>query len=158
MAGLEPAIHMDGRVKPAHGEGGSGASVVKLGMHHVVGNRTAFAFPSCHSRRGAVSAEGRESRSRHWFWVRHLDPLPLSIAFRHRSAGDDALRASVVKPEMHHVAVGDDVVFAFQAEFSRVARAGFALARDIVGKGDGFGADETLLEIGVDHACRLWGA
>ena len=75
---------------------------------------------------------------------------------RHRrSAGDDTLRVSVVKPEMHHVAVGDDIVLAFQAEFAGVARAGFALARNIIGIGDGFGADEALLEIGMDHAGGL---
>ena len=70
-------------------------------------------------------------------------------------AGDDTLRASVIKPEMHHVAVGDDVVLAFQAELARIARAGFALARDIIVIGDGFGADEALLEIGVDDAGGL---
>ena len=62
---------------------------------------------------------------------------------------------SVVKPEMHHVAIGDDIVLAFQPEFARLARAGFAFARDIIGIGDGFGADEALLEIGMDDAGGL---
>ena len=56
---------------------------------------------------------------------------------------------------MHHVAIGDDVILAFQTEFAGIARAGFAFARDIIGIGDGFGADEALLEIGVDDAGGL---
>ena len=56
---------------------------------------------------------------------------------------------------MHHVAVGDDVILAFQAELAGIARAGFALARNIIVIGDGFGADEALLEIGMDDARRL---
>ena len=53
---------------------------------------------------------------------------------------------------MHHVAVGDDIVLAFQPQFAGVAGAGFAAERDIIGIGDGFGADEALLEIGMDDA------
>ena len=34
--------------------------------------------------------------------------------------------------EMHHVAVGDDVFLAFQAQLAGVARAGFAAERDII--------------------------
>src|SRR5581483_10252183 len=44
------------------------------------------------------------------------------------------------KPEMHDVAVGDDIVLAFEAELAGVARAGLAAQRDIVGVGDGLGA------------------
>ena len=55
---------------------------------------------------------------------------------------------------MHHVAVGDDVFLAFQPQLAAVAGAGFAAERDIVGIGDGLGADEALLEIGMDHASR----
>src|SRR5258708_18158492 len=53
---------------------------------------------------------------------------------------------------MHDVAVGDDIVFAFQPELAGVARAGFAAESDVVGVGDSFGADEALLEVGMDHA------
>ena len=41
---------------------------------------------------------------------------------------------------MHDVAVGDDVVLAFQAQFAGVARAGLAAERDVIGIGDGLGA------------------
>ena len=51
---------------------------------------------------------------------------------------------------MHHVAVGDDIVLAFQAQLAGVARAGFAAERDIIVERDGLGADEAALEIGMD--------
>src|SRR4051812_3796231 len=61
------------------------------------------------------------------------------------------------KPEMHHVAVGDHVLFAFEPHLAGVAGAGLATGRDVVVVADGLGADEALLEIGVDHAGRLRG-
>src|SRR5579862_3338688 len=62
---------------------------------------------------------------------------------------------SIGKAEMHHVAILDDVILALEAELAGLARAGLALARDIVVVGDGLGTDEALLEIGVDDARRL---
>ena len=59
------------------------------------------------------------------------------------------------EPEMHHVAVGDDVVLAFEPQLAGVARAGFAAIGDVVVIGDGLGADEAALEIGVDDARGL---
>src|SRR5688572_23023510 len=64
---------------------------------------------------------------------------------------DDSRR----KPEMHHVAVGDDVILAFQPQLAGVTRAGFAAERDVVVVGDRLAADEAALEIGVDDAGRL---
>ncbi|GCC44110.1 hypothetical protein chiPu_0028095, partial [Chiloscyllium punctatum] len=57
-----------------------------------------------------------------------------------------------IKSEMHHVAIGDDVVLAFEPQLAGIACAGFAVAGDIILIRDGLGADETLLEIGMDHA------
>ena len=59
------------------------------------------------------------------------------------------------KPEMHDVAVGDHVVLAFEAEPAGIARAGLAAELDVVVIGDGLGADEAVLEIGMDDAGRL---
>ena len=56
---------------------------------------------------------------------------------------------------MQHVAVGDDIVLAFEAEFARFPRARLAVRSDIIVEGNRLGADEALLEIRVDHACRL---
>src|SRR5712692_8766757 len=56
--------------------------------------------------------------------------------------------------EMHHVAVGDDIILAFQPQFSRLARAGFAVHRDVIVIGNRLGADEALLELGMDDAGR----
>src|ERR1043166_3744883 len=59
------------------------------------------------------------------------------------------------KPEMHHVAVGDHVVLAFEPHLAGVARAGLAAGRYIVVICDGLGADEAALEVGVDRARGL---
>jgi len=50
---------------------------------------------------------------------------------------------------MHDVAIRDDVILAFQPQLAGIARAGFAIQRDVVVISDGLGADEALLEIGV---------
>src|SRR5579872_1722150 len=56
---------------------------------------------------------------------------------------------------MHHVAVADDVILSLEAELSGLARARLPVGRDVVRIGDGFGADETLLEVCVDDARGL---
>ena len=56
---------------------------------------------------------------------------------------------------MHHVAVGDHIVLAFEPHLAGIARAGLAAERHIVVVGDGLGADEAALEVGVDDAGRL---
>src|SRR6185437_16838333 len=67
---------------------------------------------------------------------------------------NDSSRASIRKSEMQDVAIGNDIFLAFQPKLARIARAGFAVERNIVAIGDGFGANESLFEIGVDHAGR----
>ncbi len=84
-----------------------------------------------------------------------ISRLPVLVDGRSAFGAGNFGRALIVEPEMHHVAIGDDVILAFQAEFSGVARARFTLARHIIGIGDGFGADETLLEIRMNRPRRL---
>src|SRR5438552_2780875 len=60
-----------------------------------------------------------------------------------------------VEPEVHHVAVLDDVLAAFEAHLPVLFRTLLALAGDEVRIRDHLGADEPLLEIGVDHAGGL---
>src|SRR5690606_14505766 len=55
------------------------------------------------------------------------------------------LQRSNVEAEVHHVAVLDDVVLAFQAPFAGFLGAGFALVGDEVVIGDHFGADKAFL-------------
>ena len=62
---------------------------------------------------------------------------------------------SVCEAEMQDVAVGDDVVLALEAELARFASPRLAAIGDVVVVGDGLGADEAFLEIGVDDAGRL---
>jgi hypothetical protein len=59
-----------------------------------------------------------------------------------------------IKPEMHHVAVGDDIFLAFKTQLAGIARTGLAAQRDVIVIRDGLGADEALLEIGVNDARR----
>src|SRR5205085_12478310 len=54
------------------------------------------------------------------------------------------------KPEMHHVAVGDLVLLAFQPQLADVARVGLAAALDVILMRARLGAEEAALEIGVD--------
>ncbi len=60
-----------------------------------------------------------------------------------------------VEAEQHDVAVLDDIVLAFGAEFTRLAGRRLATERDIVLVGHGLGADEAALEVAVDDARRL---
>src|SRR5205814_6952262 len=56
------------------------------------------------------------------------------------------------KSEMHHVAVGDFVLLAFQPQLADVARAGLAAALDVILVRDGLGADEVALEVPLGPA------
>ena len=60
-----------------------------------------------------------------------------------------------VKSKEHHIAVGDGVLLAFGAHGPSLAGSGLAPKAVVVRKLDGLGADEALLEVGVDHAGRL---
>src|SRR5262249_49855402 len=60
-----------------------------------------------------------------------------------------------VEAEMEDVAVLDDVLRAFEAHPAGVLGALLAVIGDEVGVGDGLGADEAFLEVGVDDARRL---
>ena len=55
---------------------------------------------------------------------------------------------------MHDIAIGDDIFLAFQPKLAGIARAGFAVEGNIVAIGDSLGTNESLFEIGVDHAGR----
>ncbi len=52
----------------------------------------------------------------------------------------------MTSPSCHHI------FLAFEAEFAVFARARFAAMRDIIVIGNHFGADKSLLEIGMDDA------
>src|SRR6185437_11231581 len=60
--------------------------------------------------------------------------------------------------EVKDVAVLHHVILPFEPELARVARAGLTGKRHIIIIGNGLGADEALLEIGMDDAGGLWGA
>src|SRR3954453_6509857 len=56
---------------------------------------------------------------------------------------------------MHHVAVGDFVVLAFEPQLADVARAGLPAALDVIVERDRLGANEAALEISVNDPGRL---
>jgi len=62
-----------------------------------------------------------------------------------------------VKLEQHHIAVLDDIFLAFIAGLAGFLGRDFAAKRDEIVIGDGLGADEAALEIGMDDAGRLRG-
>src|SRR3990167_11031477 len=64
---------------------------------------------------------------------------------------------SDVEQEVQHVAVLDHVLLAFRTHLAGLFRACFTLVLDEVLEGDGLGADEAPLEIGVDDAGGLGG-
>src|SRR3546814_1029903 len=64
---------------------------------------------------------------------------------------------SDVEAEVQHVAFLDPVFLAFQAQAAGVAGAGLALVLDEFVVADGFGADEALLEVGLDDGGGLGG-
>ena len=57
---------------------------------------------------------------------------------------------SDVEAEMHDVAVRDHIILALEPQAAGVAGAGLAAERHVIVIGDGFGADEAALEIGMD--------
>src|ERR1700757_3708425 len=62
---------------------------------------------------------------------------------------------SDIEPEVHDVALLDDIVLPLEAQLPGLACAGFPLAGEVVGKGDDLGAYEAALEVGMDHARSL---
>ena len=65
--------------------------------------------------------------------------------------GNEALSASDVKEEVHHVAVLDDMLFSFGAEPASALELHLALMLFEVLDPVGLGEDEAPLEVAVDH-------
>src|SRR5215831_19074907 len=80
-------------------------------------------------------------------------PLGSSPNFKAKSPNGIPAPCSLdIKPEMHDVAVLDDVFAALETHLPMILRAVLAVAGDEVRICDHFGANEPLLEIGVDDA------
>ena len=69
----------------------------------------------------------------------------------------DAQACSHVETEVHDVSVLDDVVLALDAHLAGLADGGLGAVVDVVVVLDDLGADETLLEVGVDDTGTLRG-
>ena len=89
-------------------------------------------------------------------WI--IPAPPARTARRSRApppAGAGAAPVSDVEAEQHHVAVLDDIFLAFGAHLAGLLRSRLAAEADEILIGDGLGADEAALEIGVDDPGRL---
>src|SRR5947207_3446753 len=71
------------------------------------------------------------------------DPVPSTIGSLH------------VCFELDHVAVLNNILFAFRSHLAELAGAGERTGRDQIIVGDALGRDEGFFEIGVDYAGRL---
>jgi signal transduction histidine kinase len=60
-----------------------------------------------------------------------------------------------VEPEVHDIALADDVFLALEAQFPGLLRPRLALVGDEIVVGDDFGANESMLEVRVNDARRL---
>src|SRR3546814_13028301 len=91
-----------------------------------------------------------------------VSPIPVSLslggslctAYANVAAEGRFLR-SHVEAKVKDIAVLDDVVLALGAHLAGLLGAGLAAAADEVVVGDGLGADEAALEVGVDDAGGL---
>src|SRR5690348_8571161 len=63
--------------------------------------------------------------------------------------------SSNVEPEVHDIALLDEVLLAFETQLACIARTGFAVAGDVVCERNHLGADEAALEVGVNDCGRL---
>src|ERR1700689_5509071 len=60
-----------------------------------------------------------------------------------------------IEAEMHHVALAHDVLLALEPQSPRLFGAVFALVCDEIVVADDLGANEPVLEVGMDDARRL---
>ena len=58
-------------------------------------------------------------------------------------------------PDVHHIAILHDVVFAFEAQGAFGAGVGFGAGFEQLVPADGFGANEVLFQIGMDGSGAL---
>src|SRR5260370_24353149 len=82
-----------------------------------------------------------------------FEARPSGLAPLDDGEADDAGKKTPlsIKPEMHDVAVGDDIFLAFQPQLAGITGARLAAERDVIGVGDRFGADKALFEIGMNN-------
>jgi len=62
-----------------------------------------------------------------------------------------------IKPEVHHIAILDDIVLAFQPPFPGLFGTVFAFVVDEIVIANDFGADKAFFKISVDHRSGLRG-
>jgi len=69
--------------------------------------------------------------------------------------GKELVKKLNVKPKMHHIAIFDDILFAFNTHFTGFFNFLFTAKVLIVFKGDDFGADKPFFKITVNDSCGL---
>ena len=102
----------------------------------------------CHAGHGTVKKPARRCGA----------PRRASGGVGARMAVISTLVALHIEPEVHHVAVLDDVFFAFDPEFADFAAAFLTAMADKVVVAHDLSLNEAALKVGVDDASRLRGA
>src|SRR5271170_1657976 len=85
-----------------------------------------------------------------WICLTRPTPTPISASGERQPAALD------VEPKVHHVALAHDVLLALEPQPARLFGAGFALVRHEIVVTDDLGANEPVLEVGVDDTRGLW--
>src|SRR5258706_6993420 len=112
--------------------------------------------------RSLCAATGEsEGESRELLTIRPCCPirkrpcLPFGAGLGGRRGEERASGPSDVEAEVHHVAVLHDVVLSLEAHLARLLGLRFPAQAHVVVVRDHLGANEALLEIGMDHARGL---
>src|SRR5580704_17842897 len=87
-------------------------------------------------------------------WIRPIRPTPIPIS----ASGERQPAASDVEPKVHHVALAHDVLLALEPQPARLFGADLAFVRHEILVTDDLGADEPVLEVGVNDARGLRGS
>src|SRR5713101_501225 len=93
--------------------------------------------------------------TKRWSSLNCSTTMPWRIRQSARRQPSSAAAALHVESEIKYITILDHVIRTFQPHLARLFRALLAALRDKIGIGDGLGADEALLEIGMNRAGRL---
>src|SRR5215472_4344819 len=104
-----------------------------------------------------MTAPARRAFPAHLAFGKENGRRPLAIwAVKLTTASAPVIRASNGESKIDDIAVLDDILLAFQAQFSFVPSLAFAASGDEIVVVNHFGADEAALEIAVDAAGGAW--
>src|SRR5437870_5649881 len=100
-----------------------------------------------------MNTENLHLRTENWFYqfLVFSSRFPVNASV---SIWEGATRLPAM-PDMHHVAILYDVVFAFQTQYAFGARIGFGTGFEQLVPADSFCTNEVLFQVGVDGTRRF---